>query len=124
MNIRLNLCAIVFLVLTHTACTLKDVSSEYSIKKGTILILEEPYYFVDNPGRNTLMPVKGYSDFLNPPPAKTLLPVGTKIKYLNTKEYDALMLPKPNRTAYGKILGHEALGRVAIDSLILRQTVN
>ena len=106
----------------HASCTIRDVSSEQKIKKGSVFVLNEPYYFVDYPGTDTLEPVKGYSEYLNPPPAKTLLPVGTKVKYLKTTEYNAFMLPMPDRTAYGRVIGFKGMSHVAIDSLIGRQS--
>ncbi len=112
------------LSLLCASCTSRDISDQYKLKKGSVITLNEPYYFLDYPGTDSLELVRGYEPYSSEPPPKTFLPIGTKVEYLKTREYDALMMPMPDRTAYGKVLGHKKMNKVSIDSLIENQSVN
>ncbi len=105
------------------SCYVDDVSKEGPISKGSVITLQEPYYFIDNPGDDQLVAVKDFKELPSFSKSKTLLPKGTRIQYLKTIRVDAFMAPMPRTTAYGSVIGMAGMTKVNIDALIRDENV-
>jgi hypothetical protein len=109
---------VLLVCVLFASCSVVDVSNEGPIRKGTVITLQEPYYFIDNPGDDRLVAVKNFTELASYSKSKTLLPKGTRIEYLKTNREEALMAPMPRTTNYGRVLGMNGMRKVNIDSLV------
>jgi hypothetical protein len=100
-------CLIVIGFLCLTSCaSSKNYTKLYPVKKGEIIVLQEPCYFIDNPGVDYIIPA--HSRYLRDYQQNSngILPKGTRVEFLGIYAESGFMVDTHIRS-YGRIVEGE-----------------
>jgi len=90
---------LIILILPHK----RDMTKYYPIKKGEIIVLNQPYHFIDNPGDDDLIPETNRDFGEYKANSKGIVPKGTKVKFLGVYAENGFMVDTKINT-YGLIM--------------------
>jgi hypothetical protein len=114
-------CACLAVCVLTSCSTSRLITEGYPVKKGDVVVLQQPCHFIDNPGIDVLMPVGSRYADPHEKNSKGIVPTGTKVKFLGLYAESGYMVDTHFRT-YGRIYDGEFKGRkISMDAVMEHQ---
>jgi hypothetical protein len=101
-----NFCLIGFSLSMVACASSKNFTNLYPVKQGEIIVLQQPCYFIDNPGEDELIPEGNQFLKYYEQNSKGIVPKGTKVEFLGIYAESGFMVDTHIRS-YGRILEGE-----------------